>query len=155
MEKTAICSYWVKENCEFMKYPKKCRYAPGKDDIFIIKCKYGRNCINNFCKFNHGDISTRPKMVYNVTINPKKNKKKINKQINIKDKSKNNGYTTDSILSNMLKNQKDDNISDKITIINKDTKIRENIIISRNTEYKDSIYYNKFLTFVDEFYISK
>lgn len=151
MVKSVICSYWENKTCKFMNNSSKCMYAHGVDDIIMVSCKYGINCYNAKCKFNHGNISTRPNMVFDYPI--------IDKRKNDKEKNRMKQYGLQSnikqvknvpIISNMVYEIKDQNMETPkfIKIINKDKNINEKIKFFNND-------YNKLLSVVDDFYIKK
>jgi hypothetical protein len=159
MEKTVICKYWKNKNCKFMENAEKCMYAHGDDYITIVNCKYGINCYNSKCKFNHGEISTIPNMVYNIPIIDKRKKQKIKKII----KNKNHDNISKNKENNLSIIEKEENIPLKsiipysedilknttnVKIVNKEKGIEENIDIFN----KD---YDKTLSIIDRFYIEK
>lgn len=154
MEKIIICKYWENKTCKFMDDCSKCMYAHGIDDInrtTVVDCKYGINCYNAKCKFNHGNISTIPDMVYDVPIIDKRKNRKI-KNRNVQDglQSKIKQYKNVSTIVDMVYDMKEEKKKSPnfIKIINKDKSINEKI----NFFNKD---YNKLLNLVDDFYIKK
>jgi hypothetical protein len=115
MEKTKICLYWKNKNCKYMESPEKCCFAHGVEDLFKKECKYGANCYNANCKFNHGCESTMVNMVYDfpfIMKIPKRKNKKINTP---EDKS-------DKVINCLIEKEtpKNDNI------INKENEINDN-----------------------------
>jgi hypothetical protein len=73
-----------------MKIPSMCLYAHGIKYLNKVNCKYGSNCCNPKCDFNHGTISAIPNMVYEILLFRKEKIKdnKIYEQINIPKKNK-------------------------------------------------------------------
>lgn len=153
MEKIVICKYWENKICKFMEDAKKCMYAHGIHDINIttvVDCKYGINCYNAKCNFNHGEISTIPAMVYDVPIIDKRKKQKNQKIIKNKKNNFNIIEKEENILFKTIIPYSEDipKITTNIKIVNKEKGIEENI----NIFNKD---YDKTLSIIDRFYIEK
>lgn len=153
MSKSKICTYWENKNCKFMDESFKCQFAHGDNELNKIICKYGSNCYNSVCTFNHGSTSTITNMVYDIPITYKIKKKKNNK--NIKNKN-NNSLSLENLDNNGIipfnkyiphidENQK--NIT-TVKIINKEKGIKEKINIFNRD-------YDKVLSIIDCFYIEK
>jgi hypothetical protein len=147
MQKIAICKYWENGNCIFMEDSVKCCYAHGVEDLNMVECKYGVNCNNPKCLFDHGK-STISNMVYDIPIIDKIKIKKCKKIKNMEGSH---------IINN---NEKYKNKNQDINIYNKKDKINNIILINKEKGIKDYINisnkdYNSLLSKVDEFYINK
>lgn len=147
MQKIIICKYWENGICKFMDDSFKCCYAHGVEDLYIVDCKYGVNCNNPKCLFDHGK-STIPDMVYDIPIIDKRKIKKCKKIKNMEDS---HVINNNEKYKNQIQDIKNYNKKDKIKhiiLINKEKGIRDYINISN----KD---YNNLLSKIDEFYINK
>lgn len=130
MEKTKICLYWENKNCKYMENPEKCCFAHGVENLFKKECKYGVNCYNAHCIFNHGCESTIPTMVYDVPIIVKRKNKNLNTPNDKPDK----------VINHLIEKE----IPKNNNIINKENEINEindnyNKIKSENERLKKVI----------------
>lgn len=107
--KTILCKYYLENKCKFINTPTLCKFAHGKKDIKIIKCKYGNYCYTRNCSFYHESINI-PNINFNL-LDFVKNKKSI--------KRKNNIYILNDIKDN-------ENIDKCINSGNEDYKILPN-----------------------------
>lgn len=154
MEKTIICTYWKNNTCKYMNEPYRCCFAHGVKEIKKIVCKYGSNCHNPKCNFDHGDLSTTLDMVFDIPIIDKRKNKKQNTK-KIMNKKNNKSKLIENIqISNansfelpLINTENSDNVN-IIRIFNKEKGINDNI----NILYTD---YNKILSIIDKFYIEK
>lgn len=129
--KTSICSFWEKGTCHYMNNSRLCLYAHGENELQSIECKFRSKCFNPVCKYNHGSFLPQIKNKIYANEIPITIKKKIKKnKFNNKDIKIYNNIVNDKNVNNIDK-QKEDNI------------------------LNDSLYLNKLLNYVDEFYINK
>lgn len=163
MEKTKICIFWKNKNCKFMEDASKCIYAHGEDDMFMVECKYGNGCYNNYCKFKHEDkfiIPEIPDRIYDFPIINKKEIKKIqkNKKLNYKKEKIYGSTKIESENENNINIINEEKIipfknntpprNTTVNIINKEKGIKENINVIKTD-------YNQMLSYIDDFYIKR
>lgn len=153
MEKTIICVYWEKKTCKYMNNSSKCKFAHGVEEINVIDCIYGSNCYNINCKFNHGNESTIPAMVYDIPIIIKKGNKKSQK---IKEKLKLSTIVEPILYENNINTMDIPKIQDGI----QEKEIKTIKVINKEKHINDEIYiknkdYNNLLSIIDDFYIKK